>query len=169
MKRWFCREKRFNRRDGGLVCTWSMRQGRVSQVTLRTSTSILLLSVLVAGILSPSGLCALMCERHLRAERQRPCGHASDSMSGMMHHHSAAINHPDFDMAKGRCLSVCGAVKLLNLSRKAAARVRARQAGILEPDRTNQVMTPGIATAFGSYGGSPPRCKAVPALSILRI
>jgi len=89
-------------------------------------------------------------------------------MPGMMHHHAAAMNHPDVDTAKGRCSSICDAVELLSLSRKATARVRARQADILETDRTKPVIALDIATAFG-LGGSSSRRKAVPALSILRI
>ena len=58
----------------------------------RTATSIALLTVLVAGILAPTGVCALMCERHSRTESQRHCSEPADAMPGMVHDHSA-MNH----------------------------------------------------------------------------
>jgi hypothetical protein len=147
-----------------------LRQGRVSQVALRTPISIFLLSVLVAGILSPPGLCALMCERRSQAETQQHCGHAADSMSGMMHHNSAMMNHPDIDaMMQLSCASDCDAVAGLNLSRKAFAQLRTRQSGILTLDASAKFMTPDIATAWYSNGGPPARRTACTAsFSILR-
>jgi hypothetical protein len=46
-----------------IVCTSHSRQDTVSNVAMRP-TSIFLLSALSVGILSPTGNCALMCERH---------------------------------------------------------------------------------------------------------
>src|ERR1700730_2641580 len=63
-----------------------------SKVPRRIATSIVLVTVLLAGI-SPTGVCAFMCERHARAESQRHCGQSSDSMPGMAHDHSA-MDHP---------------------------------------------------------------------------
>ena len=169
IKRWFRSEKRFNRRCDRLICTWRMQQGRVSQVALRTSTSILVLSVLVAGILSPSGLCAFVCQRHTRAESPRPCSHASDSMSGMMHQHTAAITAPDLGALNRSCASTCDAVALLDLSRKPAAHVTTGQSYFLVSHSTSRVPDPEIATVLGSPGGPPGLRKAMPACSVLRI
>jgi hypothetical protein len=63
------------------------------KVRRRTATSIALLAVLVAGTVTPTGVCALMCERQSRAERQRHCSQPADTMPGMAHDHSAT-NHP---------------------------------------------------------------------------
>src|SRR3989442_1922580 len=38
------------------------------KVPRRTATSIILLAVLLAGIITPTGVCALMCERHEGAD-----------------------------------------------------------------------------------------------------
>src|SRR5713226_7036180 len=62
------------------------------KVPRRTATSIFLLTALLAGI-TPTGVCTLMCERRARAESQRHCSQASDSMPGMAHDHSA-MDHP---------------------------------------------------------------------------
>ena len=169
IKRWCCSEKRFNRRCDRLICTWRVRQGRVSEVALRTSSSILLLSVLVAGIVSPSGLCAFACQRHPRAEVQHPCSHARDSMSGMMHHYSAAMNDPDIEALMGSCPSSCDAVALLKLSTKPTAPVRTGQISVLMPHSTSRVAVLHIATAFSSPGSPPGLRKAMPPYSILRI
>ena len=154
------------------VCTLRMRQGRVSKVALRTPTSILLLTVLVAGILGPSGLCAAMCGRHLHATAvRRPCRHASHPMSGMMHHHSAGMNHRDSAaLAQRSCPSNCDAVERLNLSRRASAQVRARQTGVVGPDAAAKLMSPDIVAAFCSYGGPPaPPKPSAAAFNVLRI
>ncbi|MGB8063841.1 MAG: hypothetical protein WCF26_18245 [Candidatus Sulfotelmatobacter sp.] len=139
-------------------------------MALRTSTSILLLSVLVAGILSPPGLCALMCGRRYQAETRHHCGHPSDPMSGMMHHHSAMMNHPDLDaVMPASCPSNCDAVERLNLSRT-TAQVKVRQTGIVSPDAAAKFMTPDIGTAWCSDGGPPVRRTACTAsFSVLRI
>lgn len=149
---------------------WRMRQGRVPKVALRTPTSIFLLSVLVAGVLSPSGLCALMCQRHLQPETQRACGHSSQQMSGMTHHHTAGMIYPDGHvLTHPSCPSNCDAVARLILSKKATARVKARQTSTVEPESTDNFTSADIATAWCSHGDPPDRKKCMPAFSILRI
>ncbi len=140
-------------------------------MALRTPTSILLLSVLVAGILSPSGLCALMCERRSQAETRQHCSHASDPMSRMMHHHSAMMNHADVDAVMPlSCPSSCDGLERLNLSRKATAQVRTRQTGIVTLDAPAKFMSPDIGIVWRSDGGPPARRTAcMTSFSILRI
>lgn len=145
------------------------RQGRVSKVVLRTSTSILLLSILVAGILSPSGLCALMCGRHLRTERQRPCSHAPEPMSGMRHHHSATMNAPDANLMNTRCSSNCDVAAFLSISRKPTAQIRAAKTAFLQPHLSNKDTATDIASAFRWSGGWPAQRTIMLPSSILRI
>jgi hypothetical protein len=52
----------------------SSRQETVFDVAMRTPISIFLLSALLVGILSPTGMCALMCEHRLGTESQIHCG-----------------------------------------------------------------------------------------------
>jgi hypothetical protein len=152
-----------------------LRQGKVSQVALRTPTSIFLLSVLVAGILSPSGLCALMCERRSQAEIQQHCGHPADPMSGMVHHHSTMTSHPDIDAVMPlwttqSCSSNCDAVERLNLSRKIVGQTRVPQTRIVAPDTTANSLAFDLGAAWRSDGGPPARRIAFAAtFSILRI
>lgn len=141
-------------------------------MALRTPTSILLLSVLVTGILSPSGLCAVMCSSHVpTADVQGPCDHASHPMSGMIHHHSAAMNHSERGMMKQRaCPSNCDALESLGAARKALVQLKLRQTGVAAADSTNRTTSPDIAAAWGSSGGSPVRREPLMvAFSILRI
>lgn len=143
-------------------------------MAVRTPTSIFLLSVLVAGILSPSGLCALMCERRSQAETRQRCGHAEDSMSGMMHHHSATMNHADIDAvtplwAPQLCPANCDAAERVSLSKK-TAQVKVTYSGTGVPDITAHFLLADLADAWRSDGGPPARGTAFAAtFSILRI
>ena len=151
-----------------------LRRGRVSQVALRTPTSIFLLSVLVAGILTPSGLCTLMCERRSQAETQQHCSHAADPMSGMMHHHSAGMSHPDIDAATPlwapqSCPANCDAVAL-SLSSQSVAQVKVIYTHTGVPHTSANFLLCGLAIAWRSDGGPPaPRTSFAATFSILRI
>jgi hypothetical protein len=145
-------------------------------VALKTPTSMLLLGVLLAGILSPSGMCALMCKRHSWAEtQQQHCSHPADPMSEMMHHHSAGMNHPDIDAVMPlwtpqSCPANCDAVERLNLSRKTSAQVKMIRTRIEVPDTTANFLLSDLADAWHSDGGPPARRTAFAAtFSILRI
>ena len=165
----FRKQKDSTEKLWGRVCTWHTLQGRVFKVALRTSTSILLVSVLVAGILSPSGLCILMCRHQFRAESKRPCAHPQDPMPGMMHYRSSATTHPDRDTVTARCSSNCDEVERLNLPRKPTGQVTPQRAGIRDLDKLNRVAAPETARAFVVYGGPPDRYNTGPAFSVLRI
>jgi hypothetical protein len=155
------------------VCTLRLRQGRVSQVALRTPTSILLLSVLVAGILSPSGLCARMCERRSQAETQHKCSHTADPMSAMMHHHSAMISPPGMDevtpvWTSRLCPANCDAAAL-SLSSQAVAQLRVSHTRIGVPDATGDLPVYDRASSWRADGGPPARISFAATFSILRI
>src|SRR6266849_4082199 len=96
------------------------------KVPRRTATSIVLLTVLLAGI-TPTGVCTLMCERHARAENQRHCTKPSDSMPGMAHDHSA-MNHPGVEartavLMSQSCQTNCVTTERLNVWRKVVPQV----------------------------------------------
>src|SRR5260370_22552035 len=93
------------------LCISSSLRYSFREVVQRAATSIVLLTILLAGLITPTGFCALMCERQSRAESQRHCVQSSDTMAGMVHHHSA-LNHPavhTMRLALGSqsCLSNC--------------------------------------------------------------
>jgi hypothetical protein len=144
-------------------------------VALKAPTSIFLLSILVAGTLSPSGLCALMCERRSQAERQQHCSRAADPMSGMAHHHFALMNHPDLDAvtsfwATQSCPTNCDAVERINLSKKANAQVRMTNPRIGVPDATAKFLLSDLAAVWCSDAGPPARRAAFAvSFGILRI
>src|ERR1700732_1303945 len=78
------------RYPGASLCISSSLRYSFRGVVQRTATSIALLTVLVAGIFAPSGLCLLMCERHPRTETQRHCIQSSDTMPGIARNMSTA-------------------------------------------------------------------------------
>jgi hypothetical protein len=143
-------------------------------VTQRTATSIVLLTVLVAGIFAPTGLCALMCERHPRVESQRHCISSSDTMPGMAHDHSA-MNHPAVEgmslvMVSQSCQTSCVSAERLNASREIVPQVTAVQTAAVVLDSTADFLAPGFTAAWGLDSGppAPPPAHAAP-FSILRI
>src|SRR5260370_5577002 len=104
------------------LCISSSLRYSFREVVQRAATSIVLLTILLAGIITPTGVCALMCERQSRAESQRHCVQSSDTMAGMFHDHSA-MNHPAVQamslvMVSHSCLSNCVTAERLNASRK---------------------------------------------------
>ena len=140
----------------------------------RTATSIVLLTVLVAGIFAPTGLCALMCERHPRVESQRHCISSSDTMPGMAHDHSA-MNHPAVEgmslvMVSQSCQTSCVSAERLNASRKVVPLVTVVPTAAVVLDRTAEFLAPAFTAAWGLDSGppAPSRARAV-SVSILRI
>src|SRR5581483_5563196 len=97
------------------------------KVARRTATSIVLLSMLVAGIFTPTAFCALMCERHTRVESPRHCVQSSDTMPGMVHDHSA-MNPPAVEamspvIVSQSCQTDCVTAERLDASRKVVPQV----------------------------------------------
>lgn len=150
-----------------------MRQVTVSKVTMRTPTSIFLLSALLVGIVSPTGLCALMCERHRGTESQIHCGQHPQAMPEMAHDHSAMSHQgmcPERPvMASQSCSSNCDRAEPLNLSRKVVPQVTAAQTGAVVLDTWATFLAPDTATTWSSGLGHAPPIASVASFSILRI
>jgi hypothetical protein len=142
-------------------------------VAPRTATSIVLLTVLLAGIITPTGVCALMCERHSRVETQRHCSQSSDTMPGMDHGHSA-MNHPAFEdtrlvVASRSCQTNCVTAERLNVSRKVVPQLTLVQAGAVVLEAAAKFVAPDPAAAWSADSGPPTRPTAHGAsFSILR-
>lgn len=151
---------------------WSAVQ--FPKVANRTTTSIVLLAVLMATILTPAGMCALMCERHYRAESQRHCISSSDSdtMPGMAHDHSA-MNHLPVEasslvLVSQSCQTSCVTAERLGAWRKGVPQVTAIESPIVLA-ATVELLAPGAA-AWSSDSGPPVRHPAYSAsFTVLRI
>src|SRR5579864_3921803 len=123
----------------------------------RTSTSIVLLAVLLAGTISPIGVCALMCERHSRADAHQHCGSDSDPMPGMAHDHSAmhhsAVEDMTLVMQAHSCQSDCAVVELLNTSRKIVPQVTVVQTGAVVLDASLKYLDRDLESAWSLDSG----------------
>jgi len=148
-------------------------QVQFSVVPRRTATSIALLTVLLAGI-TPTGVCAFMCERHARAESQRHCSQTSDNMPGMVHDHSA-MDHPVVEAASDvlvsqSCQTNCTTTERLNVWRKVVPRVTVVRRNAVVLGTTTAFLAPNFTAAWGLDSGPPLRSPARAAsFSILRI
>ena len=139
----------------------------------RTATSIILLTVLIAGI-TPTGVCAFMCERHARAESQRHCSQPSDSMPGMAHDHSA-MDHPGVEavsavLVSQSCQTNCVTAERLNVSRKVVPKLTVVQASavVLKAAAKFVASDPMAEWSADSGPPAPPTAHGV-SFSILRI
>jgi hypothetical protein len=143
------------------------------KVPRRTATSIVLLTVLLAGI-TPTGVCTLMCERHARSESRRHCGQPSDSMPGMGHDHSA-MNHPGVEAMSAvsvsqSCQTNCVTGERLNVWRRVVPQVTVVRSGAVVLGTTAAFLAPNFAATWGLDSGPPIRPPARAAsFSILRI
>jgi hypothetical protein len=149
-------------------------------VALRNTISIVLLSVFVAGILTPAGMCALMCERHTRTESQRHCVSASktmpgmDATPGMAHDHSSmarpAAERVSLVMVSQSCQTSCVRAERLNVSREVVPLVTGVRTAALVLDGASVFLIPGFTAAWGLDSGPPARIHSRAAsFSILRI
>jgi hypothetical protein len=143
-----------------------------SKVRRRTVTSIVLMTVLLAGI-TPTGICAFMCERHARAESQRHC-QISDSMPGMVHDHSA-MDHPVVEavseaLVSQSCQTNCTTTERLNVWRKVVPQVTAVRSSAVVLSTTAESLVPDFTAVLGLDSGppAPPPARAA-SFSILRI
>ncbi len=131
------------------------------------------MTVLLAGI-TPTGVCALMCERHARAESQRHCIQPSDTMPGMVHDHSA-MNHPAVEamslvMVSQSCQTSCVTAERLNASSKVVPQVTVVQTAAAVLETTVEFLVPGFTAALGLDSGPPaPPLAQAASFSILRI
>jgi hypothetical protein len=140
----------------------------------RTSTSIVLLAVLLAGTISPIGVCALMCERHSRVDAHYRCGQDSDPMPGMVHDHSAMHHSAVVDVTllvqADSCQSDCAAAERLNTSRNIVPQVTVVQTGAVVLDASRKCLDRDLQSPW-SLDSGPPSFPSAPAasFSILRI
>jgi hypothetical protein len=143
-------------------------------VARTTTTTIVLLLVLLAGIITPTGVCALMCERHSRAESQRHCRESSQTMPGMVHHH-LATNHPGVEatsrmLVSQSCRSNCVTAERINVSRKVVPQVTVVESGLVVVDTTAEYLMPDPARAWSSDTSPPPLPSAsATSFRVLRI
>jgi hypothetical protein len=144
-----------------------------SKVPRRAATSIVLLTALLAGI-TPTGVCALRCERRVLAESERHCGQPSYGMPGMAHDHSA-MNHPRVQamspaMVSHSCQTNCAVAERLNTSRKIVPQVTVVERGAVVLDTTADFASPDPAAAWSADNGPPaPPTAHGASFSILRI
>jgi len=135
---------------------------------------MVLLTALLAGTLSPIGLCALVCERHSRAEAHHHCSKDSDPMRGMAHNHSAMHQYVVGDMifvvGAQSCQTDCAGVEQLNISRKVVPQVTVVQTGAVVLDATSKFFAPHLEGAWSLDSGPPPFPSAdTSSYSVLRI
>jgi hypothetical protein len=145
----------------------------VSKVAPRTTTSILLLSVLLVGIVSPTDICALMFARDRGTEGQHHCNHPSDRMPGMIHDHST-VNHADIDavtpvLLSQSCPSICGRAECLSLSRRVVPQVTVAQTGVVLLNTKAKFLVPDTASTWSSGLGHAPPTASTASFTILRI
>jgi len=164
-----CREKSLNQFAHPL-----RSRVQFSKVVRTTATPIVLLVVLAAGTVTPTGVCALMCERHSRAESQRHCNEPSDAMPGMVHDHSA-MNHPRVEamnqmFVSQSCRSNCVTAERVNVSRNIVPQATVVESGPVVLNTTAELLMPDRASAWSSDNSPPSPPSASPAsFSILRI
>ena len=134
----------------------------------------MLLTVLVAGMATPAGACALTCVRHQRVESQRHCGQPPDAMPGMVHDH-AAMSHMAVEamspvVMSPSCPQNCFTTERLAVSRKNVLQVAPVHSSAVALDITARFLTPDLAKSR-SMDGTPPDLFGVQAVSfrILRI
>jgi hypothetical protein len=156
----------------GLRVSYSLRYS-FSRVPRRTATSIVLLTVLLAGI-TPTGVCAFMCERRARAESHRHCSQPSDSMPGMAHDHSA-MNHPGVEaesvvLVSQSCQTNCARTEPLNVWRRVVPLVTVVRSSAVVVSTTGEFLAPDFTAVWGLDSGppAPPPAQAA-SFSILRI
>jgi len=140
----------------------------------RTATSIVLLTALMAGTISPVAACALMCERHSQADAHHHCGQDSDSMAGMAHDHSAmhhsAVGDMTFVVQAHSCQSDCAVAERQNVARKVVPQVIVTQTGAVVLDASPKLLDRDLESAW-SLNSGPPSLPSAPGapFSILRI
>ena len=144
-----------------------------SNVPRRTATSIVLLTVLLAGI-TPTGVCAFMCERQARAESQRHCIQPSDSMPGMAHDHSA-MDHPGIEavstvLVSPSCQTGCATTERLSVWRKIVPQVTVVRSSAVVLSTAAEFLALDFTAAWGFDSGPPaPSPPHLASFSILRI
>jgi hypothetical protein len=140
----------------------------------RTAASMVLLTALLTGTVSPMAVCALMCDRHSRADANHHCRQDSDPMPGMAHDHSAmhhsAVGETTLIVQARSCQADCAAAERLNISRKVVPRLTVVQTGAVVLDASSKFLGPHVEGSWSLDGGPPSLPSAHTAsYSILRI
>jgi hypothetical protein len=144
-----------------------------SKVPRRTSTSIVLLTVLLAGI-TPTGFCALMCERHAPEESRHHCSGPSNNMPGMAHDHSV-MDHLSIEVVSAvslsqSCRANCATAERLNVRGKVVPEVTVVRSGAVVLSKTIEFLAPNCIAVWGLDSGPPaPHPVRAASFSILRI
>jgi hypothetical protein len=140
----------------------------------RTAASMVLLTALLAGTVSPMAVCALVCDRHSRAEAHHHCDLDSEQMPGMAHNHSA-MHHPaigDIAVAAAMqsCRTNCVVAERQNIARKVVPQVTVVQTGALILDASPKSLDRDLETAW-SFDSGPPSFRSAHTASyrVLRI
>jgi len=143
-----------------------------SKVPRRTATSIVLLTLLLAGS-TPTGFCALMCERRAAAESRHHCNGPSNTMPGMAHDRSA-MDHLSVEAVSAvslsqSCRTNCATTDRLNVWRKVPEVTVVRSSAVVL-SKTTEFLAPNCIAVWGLDSGPPARCRVHAAsFSILRI
>jgi len=144
-----------------------------SKVPRRTATSIVLLTLLLAGI-APTGFCALMCERRAATESRHHCNGPSNTMPGMAHDRSA-MNHLSVEAVSAvslsqSCRTNCATTERLNVWRKAVPEVTVVRSSAAVLSKTIEFLAPNCIVVWGLDSGPPARHRiGAASFSILRI
>jgi hypothetical protein len=144
-----------------------------SKMPRRTATSIVLVTVLLAGN-APTSVCALMCERQAQAKVQRHCSHPPDRMPGMAHDHSA-MNHPGLEamsavLVSQSCETNCTTTERLNVWRKIVPQVTVVRSSAVVLSTAAEFLALDFTAAWGFDIGPPaPSPPHLASFSILRI
>jgi hypothetical protein len=140
----------------------------------RNATSMVLLTALLAGTVSPMAVCALMCDRHSRAEAHHHGDEDSHRMPGMAHNHSAmhhsGIGDITLMVAAQSCRTDCAVAERQNIARKVVPQVTVVQTGSVILDASPKSLDRDLETAWSLDSGPPsfPSAHAA-SFSILRI
>ena len=125
----------------------------------RAVASIVLLTALMAGTISPMAVSALMCEQHSRAGTRHHCGQDADSMPGMAHNHSAMRHSVVLAMTPvveaQSCMTGCATAEPLNVSRKLVLQVTVVQTAAVTPGKTFKSWARHVESAWSLDGGPP--------------
>ena len=144
-----------------------------SKMPRRTATSIVLVTVLLAGN-APTSVCALMCQRQAQAKGQRHCSHRPESMPGMVHEGSA-MNHPGVEaisavLVSQLCQTNCVTAERLNVWREVVPQVTVVRSRAVVLSTTAEFLALDFTAAWGFDSGPPaPSPPHLASFSILRI
>ena len=144
------------------------------QVASRAATSVVLLTVLLTGMATPAGACALMCVRHQGLESRPHCGQPSDAMPRMVHDHTAmkhaAVGAMRPVVGSQSCKTNCFAAERQTVSRKTFSTVTPVHSSAVTLDIAAKRLTLDFARSR-RVDGTPPGTLPInaPLFSILRI